>query len=357
MTPGDLLADPAMALADSPWPRYRGGDEDAGRCTASELRPDCREGVTVNPGHKTAALLLLAVAAALAACDSQGGASANADSAPQDATAGSDVPERSDVAPDAVAPDTDATPDAVPDAADAGPDTADGTPDLPARPAGERVLAGKVYFFDVGPGPAVVLQEDVVGATVHLFEYPDVAVAVGADGRFRLEGLPDGVPLTVAAEHPDYFPSLTRTFVLDGADLADVNFQAMSILITALGAEIVGVDPFAPGVCQMATTITAISPNQGSVWAVGEPGALAILDPPVAPEFGPTYFNTSVIPEPGLDQSTADGGVVVAGAPPGIYAWTATKPGFVFDTITMRCEPGWLTNAAPPYGVQAVSRP
>lgn len=221
-----------------------------------------------------------------------------------------------------------------------------------------RTVSGKAWFFDLGDGLAITQVEDVTGAVVSVFELPERQVSLDESGEFSLDGLPQGVPLTFALKHPDFMPMLTRTFVLGaGEDIAGLTFQAVSNTIAAAAGGIVGVDPFDGETCQMATTVTAISDNMDSIWAVGEPGATVTLDPTVPAEQGPTYFNTQVIPEPGLVETTTDGGVVVAGALPGSYVWTGVKAGFTFAPITMRCEPGWLTNAAPPYGLVVATQP
>ncbi len=190
-----------------------------------------------------------------------------------------------------------------------------------------------------------------------MFEYPDVSVTADDDGAFSLGGLPDGVELTIALEHPDYFPSLTRTFVLAGEDVTDVTFQALSTTIAAVAAAIVGVDAGDPEVCIMATTVTAISAGMGTIWAAGEPGATVTTEPAIAAEYGPIYFNTSVTPDPSLSETTTDGGVVIAGRLEGRYQWHGHKAQYAFAPLTMRCVPGWLTNASPPYGLVVTSAP
>jgi len=39
--------------------------------------------------------------------------------------------------------------------------------------------------------------------------------------------------------------------------------------------------------------------------------------------------------------------------PPGEYVWTADKPGVAFSQVMMKCRPGVLVNASPPWGLQA----
>jgi hypothetical protein len=44
----------------------------------------------------------------------------------------------------------------------------------------------------------------------------------------------------------------------------------------------------------------------------------------------------------------------VSGAVPGIYTWTAHKPGVEFSQLKMRCEEGFITNAVPPLGMNVI---
>ena len=89
-----------------------------------------------------------------------------------------------------------------------------------------------------------------------------------------------------------------------------------------------------------------------SVYAPGEPGVVITLDPPVSAEHGPVYFNTQVVPDDSLTETTTDGGVIVAGVEPGLYTWTATKDGVHFEPRVMTSVGGRLTNASPPYEMQ-----
>lgn len=281
----------------------------------------------------------LALTLALGACAADGGPPVeDADVSVQDTLAAPDSAE----ADDAVVADT---------------QTSDATPDVAVMPAGERTIAGRAYFFDLSDDLSIEQVTAVSGAIISVFEYPDLSVVADDDGAFSLGGLPDGVELTIAMEHPDYFPSLTRTFVLAGEDITNATFQALSTTIAAVAAAIVGVDADDPEVCIMATTVTAISAGMDTIWAVGEPGATVTTEPAIAAEYGPIYFNNNVTPDPSLSQTTADGGVVIAGALEGRYEWYGHKAQYAFAPLTMRCVPGWLTNAAPPYGLVVTSEP
>ena len=67
---------------------------------------------------------------------------------------------------------------------------------------------------------------------------------------------------------------------------------------------------------------------------------------------GPIYFNSSVLPDRSLVETSDDGGVLYLDATPGRYQWTASKPGAAFASLVMTCRPNVLVNASPPWGLQ-----
>lgn len=219
---------------------------------------------------------------------------------------------------------------------------------------GERAVSGQAFFFDMPSPPTIEQMMDVEGAEVYVWEAPELRAALDpAEGhRFRIEGIPEGAAVTLALTQPDYYPSLTATLPVEGEDLEGISFQGVTRLIAGLAAGLLGADADDSSRCQMSTTVSAA--GAVDVWAVGEPDATVTIEPAVLAEQGPYYFNTSVIPDPTLSATTTDGGVVVAGAEPGTYVWTAHKDGVEFAPLTLPCEGGWLTNAAPPYGLNVV---
>lgn len=220
---------------------------------------------------------------------------------------------------------------------------------------GPRAVSGHAFFFDMPTFGQVEEQDDVEGGLVYVLEAPEIQAPVSAaDGyAFRLEGLPEGADVTVALTQPDHFPSLTATFHLDGADVADVTFQSVSWTLADLLAGVVGQDAHDTTRCQMVTTVTA--PNPDGVYAPGEPDATVTIDPPIHPDLGPVYFNTMVLPDRRLTATSTDGGVITAGVGPGDYVWTGHKDGLTFSTLHMKCVAGWLTNASPPWGMNVTS--
>ncbi len=252
---------------------------------------------------------------------------------------------------DATAADSGGTTDvSAPDAVTADTGPADSGP---VWVGGERKLSGAAYFFNATGVGAIEQQKDVTGATAYLLEFPDHTQALGPDGAFTFSGLPEGGEFTVAVVHPDYFPSLSPIIAIGKEDVKDVNFQVVTQLIAVYLGVLVGFDSNDPTQCQMVVTVTAHGDSQNLWWAPGEPGATVTTEPALTAEHGPYYFNTSVVPDKSLTETTSDGGVLIAGATPGIYTWTAHKAGTTFTSQRLKCVGGWLTNGVPPFGLLA----
>ncbi len=218
---------------------------------------------------------------------------------------------------------------------------------------GERVVSGRAYFFDAAGVGQIVELDDVEGAEVHLLEYPAHRQTVGPDGLFSFDGLPDHSVVTLGLDHPDFFPSLTATLPIGEEDLEGITFQAVTWTVAEFLGLMLGLDAHDTSICSMVVTVTAMGEDQDSVYAPGEPGVVVTIDPAVPAENGPVYFNTSVVPDLDLTETTADGGVIVAGVEPGQYTWYASKDGLEFEPLEMTCVGGSLTNGSPPYGLQA----
>lgn len=218
---------------------------------------------------------------------------------------------------------------------------------------GDRTVSGRAYFFDASGVGQIEELDDVEGAEIYLLEYPAQRRSVGPDGLFTFDGLPDHREITLGLEHPDFFPSFTATLSVGEEDLEGITFQAVTWAIAEFLGLMLGLDAHDTSVCSMVVTVTAMGENQDSVYAPGEPGVVVTLDPAVPAENGPVYFNTSVVPDTDLTETTSDGGVIVAGVEPGRYTWYASKDGLEFEPLELRCVGGALTNGSPPYGLQA----
>jgi hypothetical protein len=192
----------------------------------------------------------------------------------------------------------------------------------------------------------------IAGADVSVLELPDRHVTTGVDGRFVFDGLEEGSDVTVVMRHPEYHPIQTGTFRLGPNGIDRVTFQAVTPLIYDALASLLGVVPDEANRCQMVTTVTRVGRSIYDPGAHGEDRVTVTLDPPLPAEHGPIYFNSSVLPDRALTETSDDGGVLFIQVPPGAYVWTARKPGAVFSRVRMTCRPGYLVNASPPRGLQ-----
>jgi hypothetical protein len=207
-------------------------------------------------------------------------------------------------------------------------------------------LSGDAIPFIGGP------TGRIEGADVSLLELPDRQVTTGPDGHFVFDDLEEGSEATVVMSHPDYHAIQTGTFRLGPDGVDRVTFQAVTHVIYDALAAFLGVTPDEVNRCQMVTTVTRVGKSIYDPGAHGEDAVTVTLDPPLPAEHGPIYFNSSVLPDRSLVETSDDGGVLFIQVPPGEYVWTAHKAGAVFSRIKMKCRPGVLVNASPPRGLQ-----
>jgi hypothetical protein len=207
-------------------------------------------------------------------------------------------------------------------------------------------LSGDAIPFIGGPNGRIE------GADVWLLELPDRHVTTGPDGHFVFDGLEEGSEVTVVLSHPDYHPIQTGTIRLGPDGVDRVTFQAVTYPVYRALAILLDVTPDEANRCQMVTTVTRVGKSIYDPGAHGEEAVTVTLDPPLPAEHGPIYFNSSVLPDRTLAQTSDDGGVLFIQVPPGEYVWTAHKTGAVFSRIKMKCRVGVLVNASPPRGLQ-----
>jgi hypothetical protein len=219
-------------------------------------------------------------------------------------------------------------------------------PDCSGYPAMVSV-SGDVIPFNVGA------DARLRGAKISVLEHPEKRMTTGEDGHFQFDGLEEGSEVTLILEHPQYHPIQTATIKLGPDGAKRVTFQAVPYLTYLLLAALLNISPDEENLCQMVTTVTRIGKSLYDEGAHGEAGATVTLDQPLLPEHGPIYFNSSVLPDPSLTETSDDGGVLFVQVPPGEYVWTATKQNVKFTSVKMKCRSGWLINASPPWGLQA----
>ncbi len=193
----------------------------------------------------------------------------------------------------------------------------------------------------------------IEGATISVLEMPEMVTTSGDNGFFLFGGLPAGSDATFVLEAEGYPVTHTKTFRLPDVDLERVTFQVpTNDLFEGLGA-LAGVD-LDPEKCQIASTVTVVGKSLYDPGAHGEAGAIVTIDPEVAPEHGPVYFNEDVLPDPSRTESSDDGGVAFVNLDPGEYTVSATKAGVEITPVRLKCAAGSLANASPPNGLQVV---
>ena len=190
----------------------------------------------------------------------------------------------------------------------------------------------------------------IAGAEIWVLEHPERRVVTGADGGFLFDDLEEGSEATLVLDHPDYHAIQTGTIRLGPQGASRVTFQGVSHPIYAALASFLAVTPD-PALCQIVTTVTRVGKSLYDPGAHGEGGAVVDLRG-ATPGEGPIYFNSSVLPDRSLTETSDDGGVLFLNAPVGEYAWTASKPGAAFAQLKMKCRPDVLVNASPPWGLQ-----
>ncbi len=210
-------------------------------------------------------------------------------------------------------------------------------------------VSGDAIPFNGGP------DGRVEGAEIWILEHPERRLTTGADGRFAFEGLEVGSEVTLVLEHPDYHLIQTGTHVVPEGGIERLTFQAVTHDVYAAFAAVLGITPDEEHACQMPTTVTRVGKSLYDPGAHGEAGATVTIEPPLSPDHGPIYFNSSVVPDRSLSETSDDGGVVFVQVPPGEYTLTAHAPGVEFRQVKMKCRAGVLVNASPPWGLQALA--
>lgn len=209
-------------------------------------------------------------------------------------------------------------------------------------------VSGDAFHFNEG------VDARVAGARVFVLEDPDVSTTTDATGHFVLEGLPVGGDFTLVMDHPDFIPIQTGTHQLSAAGDEQLTFQAVPPGVRDVLASLLEIE-VDPERCQMVTTVTRIGRSLYDPGAHGEEGVTVTIDPPLPASSGPIYFNSMVVPDRALTETSDDGGVLFVNVPPGEYTWTAhAGDGRAFTEVRMKCRAGLLVNASPPWGLQRI---
>ena len=166
--------------------------------------------------------------------------------------------------------------------------------------------------------------------------------------------LPAGATATFVFEKDGYPVVYTKTFTLpDSGTVERVTFQVPDDATYNALSLIVGITPD-PTMCQIASTVTRVGKSLYDEGAHGEAGATVTIDPPLPAENGPIYFNSMVIPDPDLTETSDDGGILYTNVPVGTYTIHAVKDGVTFEDVVITCEADVLVNPSPPHGLQAL---
>jgi len=217
-------------------------------------------------------------------------------------------------------------------------------------------VSGRAFAF--GPSGGTI-----AGAQVTVLERPDLQTVVDKQGNYRIDGLKRGEEFTLVLKKAGFKTTQLATLFMPDQDLDFVAFQVPPHYIFVGFSALLGMRPD-PNACHIATTVMKVGASgYDSLGAdKGEPGATVTLDPPLPAKHGPIYFQFLpdklhfIYPDRSLKQTTRDGGVLFVDVPPGEYTLRAHKPGVEFTPVKLKCRPGVLVNAAPPYGPRARER-
>lgn len=213
--------------------------------------------------------------------------------------------------------------------------------------------SGHAFDFSFGGGR-------IEGEEVRILELPDLApVVTDADGYWVFDDLEVGSKVTFVMDTGDRPPIQTGTFTVPPEDLERITFQSPTWELYDLMADFAGLEAD-PDRCQIATTVTrrehSLYDGHGTH---GEPGATVTIDPGVPADSGPVYFNlvqsNVIYPDPTIDWTTDDGGVLFGNVEPGTYLLEAHKSNTTFRSVEAGCRPGVLTNPSPPWGLQVLT--
>ena len=209
-------------------------------------------------------------------------------------------------------------------------------------------LTGTAYAFDN--------QIPIAGATIRVAELPRATTTTAADGSYELT-VPAHGRVTPYIEAAGFHGIYLQTFSTRGEDIERVNFQVPSVGIYHALAALLGVELDEndnPEQCVVVSTVSTVAIRDLSFedfigyGAHGVAGATASARPALP---NPIYFNSSVIPDRTLTQTSNDGGVLWLDVPAGVYRFSARHPSDRFASFIATCEPGRLVNANPPQGL------
>ena len=218
-------------------------------------------------------------------------------------------------------------------------------------------ISGNAYAFIFGGN-----TDRLEGAEIGIAELPEISAVAGPNGAYRLR-VPDRTRVTPYVSMPGYHRIYLQTFLTCGRDLERVNFQVPEEGVYNALAEIVGAerDPETNELVASGVVSTFFKKEGRGFGEFDDfhdfrPHGIADARATLVDRDGnspaePVYFNADVIPTPGLDRSTGDGGVLWVNLPEGDYTVTGSHPDLGFASLRASCRPGRLINANPPWGL------
>ena len=203
----------------------------------------------------------------------------------------------------------------------------------------------------------------IAGATISVAELPQFSTVTDANGYYDLavEVTAAGQKVTPFIVKASYHTIYLQTFTLqpNDPDLEHVHFQTPDEGTFVILSTLVGVGPKTTQ-CQVVSTISD-KVIQGMTYeqfrdhgAHGVAGVQASATPTLAK---PVYFNSKVVPQADLTESSDDGGVLWLNVPNGEYVLHAThltNPARKFADVTVTCAPNRIVNANPPWGLHEI---
>jgi hypothetical protein len=210
-------------------------------------------------------------------------------------------------------------------------------------------IKGVAYTFNT--------PEPIPGATISVAELPQFSTVTDANGYYDL-----AVEVTVAGQKvtpfivkASFHTIYLQTFTLqpNDPDLEHVHFQTPDEGTFVILSTLVGVGPKTKQ-CQVVSTVSD-KVIQGLTYeqfrdhgAHGVAGVQASATPTLPK---PIYFNSKVVPDPQLTESSDDGGILWINVPDGEYVLHAAHPTRKFADVTVTCAPNRIVNANPPWGL------
>jgi hypothetical protein len=234
-------------------------------------------------------------------------------------------------------------------------------------------VGGTVFHFgfDLSQSPPAFFpfQSTVPGTLVSIAELPitrQLNVRSDANGKWsvsvvKIKGVP--LHLSFVYENPGFVTTKSQVFDIGDGGISDLSVQfptqayftvAKAQIEQQIGA-LIGV-PY--------TLNNIVVTTVGKAWASmfnpmlphGDPGAQVAISPAIQfpASVGPIYFNESVAPDPTINATSVDGGVLFGNLASGRYSFTAIKAPFTYSTVNFVIQDGiGLYIASPPHGIQS----